>query len=70
MQKAPDQSNYSMLVFGDMHLAGGRNKDRQWFSNFCSDVNEYVGAHASDLTLTMRHPFAHMRVGARVLSFN
>ena len=50
LQKAPDQSNYSMLVFGDMHLAGGRNKDRQWFSNFCSDVNEYLTTNKGETT--------------------
>lgn len=50
LQKAPDQTNYTMLVFGDMHLAGGRNKDRQWFSNFCSDVNEYLTTNNGETT--------------------
>lgn len=48
LRKAPDQTSHTMLVFGDMHLAGGHNNDRKWFSTFCDDVNEYVGAHASE----------------------
>lgn len=48
--ESADQTNHTMLVFGDMHLAGGHNNDRKWFSTFCDDVNEYVTEH-SDETL-------------------
>lgn len=43
-----NQTNHKMLVFGDMHLAGGRNNDRTWLSHFCKDVNEYVNAHPGE----------------------
>ena len=43
-----NQTNHKMLVFGDMHLAGGRNNDGTWFSRFCNDVNEYVNAHPGE----------------------
>lgn len=44
---AGGQSNYTVLVMGDMHLAN-RNNDRLQFSNFVKDVNEYVAAHKGE----------------------
>ncbi len=41
---AGDQTDYTVLVMGDMHLAN-RNNDRSQFSNFVNDVNEYVSSH-------------------------
>lgn len=46
--EAGDQTNHTMLVFGDMHLAGGRNNDRQWLGEFCREVNDYLSGHQSD----------------------
>lgn len=46
--EAGDQTNHTMLVFGDMHLAGGRNNDSQWFREFCLEVNDYINSHSSD----------------------
>ncbi|MGM9740871.1 MAG: calcineurin-like phosphoesterase C-terminal domain-containing protein [Candidatus Cryptobacteroides sp.] len=46
--EAGDQTNHTMLVLGDMHLAGGRNNDRKWFTQFCLEVNDYVKSHSSD----------------------
>lgn len=46
--EAGDQTNHTMLVFGDMHLAGGRNNDRKWLGEFCREVNDYLSSHKSD----------------------
>ncbi|MGN1046571.1 MAG: metallophosphoesterase N-terminal domain-containing protein, partial [Candidatus Cryptobacteroides sp.] len=46
--EAGDQTNHTMLVFGDMHLAGGRNNDRKWLGEFCREVNDYLSSHQSD----------------------
>lgn len=42
LYKSADQSDYTLLVFGDMHLAGGRNNDLKWFRQFTEDVNKYI----------------------------
>jgi len=42
-----DQTDHTMLVFGDMHLAA-RTNDHNQFANFCSDVNEYIAANKND----------------------
>lgn len=42
-----DQTNHTMLVFGDMHLAA-RTNDHNQFARFCSDVNEYIAANKND----------------------
>ena len=39
-----DQSNYTMLVFGDIQIAR-RNDDRKQFSIFTDDVNDYISTH-------------------------
>lgn len=44
--EAGDQTDHTMLVFGDMHLAA-RNNDRRQFSEFVTDVNSYVSANSS-----------------------
>ena len=46
--EAGDQTNHTMLVFGDMHLAGGRKDDTRWFREFCLEVNDYLKSHKSD----------------------
>lgn len=43
-----DQTNHTMLAFGDMHLAGGRNNDLFYFGKFCNDVNEYIQSHKGE----------------------
>lgn len=45
--EAGDQSNHTILAFGDMHLAD-RNNDKEYFYEFCSDINAYLSAHKSD----------------------
>ncbi|MGM9735256.1 MAG: calcineurin-like phosphoesterase C-terminal domain-containing protein [Candidatus Cryptobacteroides sp.] len=45
--EAGDQTNHTMLVFGDMHLAN-RNNDRDRFSEFCKEINAYLDAHGSE----------------------
>ena len=39
-----DQSSYSMLFFGDMHLAN-RSTDHLQFQDFTDDVNDYLAAN-------------------------
>lgn len=41
-----DQTNHTMLVFGDLHLAGGKNHDRTHFKKFTSEINEYLAANS------------------------
>lgn len=53
LYKSEDQTNHTLLVFGDMHMAGGRNSDRKWFSYFCSDVNDYIEANSGDVIYGM-----------------
>lgn len=45
--EAGDQTNHTMLVFGDMHMAN-RTNDKAQFRTFTSDVNSYVTAHSQD----------------------
>lgn len=47
LEEAGDQTNHTMLFFGDIHLAN-RTKDRAQFSAFTSDVNKYVAANPGD----------------------
>lgn len=39
-----DQSSYSMLFFGDMHMAN-KSTDRLQFKDFAADINSYIGSH-------------------------
>lgn len=39
--RSGDQTNHTMLVFGDMHLAN-RTDDKKQFAEFIKDVNQYV----------------------------
>lgn len=48
-----DQNSYTLLTFGDMHLAGGRNNDRIYFSQFCNDVNDYIESRKSEKVLAL-----------------
>lgn len=47
LSKAPSQQKFTLLVFGDIHLAN-RNNDRQQFAQFTSDVNSYLGDHSGE----------------------
>lgn len=42
-----DQTNHTMLYFGDMHMAR-RTNDRNQFKTFTSEVNAYMKAHAGE----------------------
>lgn len=44
---AGDQSKYTLLVLGDIHLAN-KQKDRAQFSEFVTDINSYITSHGSD----------------------
>lgn len=44
LYEAGDQTNHTMLYFGDMHLAK-RTNDRNQFRTFTSEVNDYMKAH-------------------------
>lgn len=45
--KVDGQDNYSMLLFGDIHLAD-RTEDRSQFSKFTADVNSYIASHSGE----------------------
>ena len=45
--EAGDQTDHTMLFFGDMHLAGGKQNDRTQFARFTTDVREYLSANPS-----------------------
>ncbi len=49
---AGDQTNHTMLYFGDMHLAA-RTNDRNQFKTFTSEIYDYVSKHASDKVYAM-----------------
>lgn len=42
-----DQTNHTMLVFGDMHLAN-RTNDRTQFASFTREINDYLTAHKGE----------------------
>ena len=44
LKEAPDQTDHTMLVFGDIHLAA-RNNDRNQFREFTDDVNDWLSAN-------------------------
>lgn len=44
-----DQTNHTMLFFGDMHLAA-RTADREQFAAFTSEINGYLQAHKGQKT--------------------
>ena len=45
LKEAPDQTDHTMLVFGDIHLAR-RTNDIAQFREFTDDVNEWLSAHS------------------------
>ena len=47
LYESGDQTNHTMLYFGDMHMAN-RTKDRAQFSTFTSEINEYVKANPDE----------------------
>ena len=44
---AGDQTNHTVLYFGDMHMAN-RTNDKSQFKTFTTEINQYVSAHSSD----------------------
>lgn len=50
--EAGDQTNHTMMFFGDIHLAN-RTKDRSQFANFTSEINEYLTANPGRKTYAM-----------------
>ena len=50
---AGDQTNHTMLIFGDIHLAGGKQSDRTQFANFSKEINAYMSAHTHDKVYAM-----------------
>ena len=46
LYESGDQTNHTMLYFGDMHMAN-RTKDRAQFHTFTSEINEYMKANSS-----------------------
>ncbi|MGN0202114.1 MAG: calcineurin-like phosphoesterase C-terminal domain-containing protein [Candidatus Cryptobacteroides sp.] len=53
LYEAGDQTNHTMLFFGDIHLAGGKQNDRTQFSVFTREVNSYVAANSGDKIYAM-----------------
>ena len=47
LRQSGDQTNYTLLVLGDMHLAN-RTKDLQQFKEFTDEVNTYLVNHKKD----------------------
>lgn len=47
LNKVSNQDNYTLLVFGDMHLAR-RTNDLAQFRQFTSDVSSYLKSHTGD----------------------
>lgn len=45
--EAGDQTNHTVLYFGDMHMAK-RTNDQAQFRTFTSEINQYVNTHPSD----------------------
>lgn len=43
--KDDGQDSYTVLVFGDMHLADRSNNDRSQFASFTSDINQFITAN-------------------------
>lgn len=54
LKKAPDQTNHTMLMLGDMHLAN-RTGDRNQFKSFVNDINAF--------TLTLSGPVYGLTLG-------
>lgn len=47
-----DQTDHTMLFFGDMHLAN-RTADRSQFATFTSEINDYLNAHKGEKIYAM-----------------
>ncbi len=45
---AGDQTDHTVLLLGDMHLAGGKNNDRKQFANVTAELNSYLSEHGGD----------------------
>lgn len=52
LKEAGDQTNHTMLFFGDMHLAN-RNKDLLQFADFTREINTYLAEHPSQKIYAM-----------------
>lgn len=42
---AGDQTDHTVILLGDMHLAGGKNNDRKQFANVTSELNSFVSSN-------------------------
>ena len=47
LHEAGDQTNHTVLMLGDMHLAGGKQSDRSQFAKFTSEVSKYLSDNPS-----------------------
>lgn len=52
LREAGDQTNHTMLFFGDMHLAN-RTNDREQFATFTSEINSYLKSHPGEKIYAM-----------------
>lgn len=46
LYEAGDQTDHTMLFFGDIHLAGGKQNDRTQFTSFTREVNSFIAANS------------------------
>jgi len=51
--KTADQTNHTMLFFGDMHLANRSTNDRAQFAKFTKEIGAFVAAHGSEQLYAM-----------------
>lgn len=51
--KTADQTNHTMLFFGDMHLANRSTNDRAQFAKFTKEISAFVAAHGSEQLYAM-----------------
>ena len=53
LYEAGDQTNHTMLFFGDIHLAGGKQNDRNQFATFTKEINDYLAENSGDKIYAM-----------------
>lgn len=53
LNSAGDQTNHTMLFFGDIHLSTLNNADRVQFARFTEEVNNYIKEHPKDKIYAM-----------------
>ena len=52
LYEAGDQTNHTMMFFGDIHLAN-RTNDRKQFQTFTTEIKSYLAAHQSEKIYAM-----------------